>query len=187
MAISFRLRGYFRSGKNWASETLLKIPPTTPSRRLCPRQRPDMQTSRKSLPKLHLLSSPRRESKRTKNFDVSAMCCRQGAPRTKRGLGNSSQKDRFVTFSDVANNPICIQNGVLSTWGERKCSAMVLLKVQRKEHLGGGGGLSAYRVRFASKWTVLPLSKIFTYTLNALYIVRTSKRKSNIFQPPIGP
>ena len=120
-----------------------------------------MQTSRQSLPELHLLSSPRLESKRTKNSAVSAMCRRRSTPHTKRGLGNTSRKDRFVTFSDVANNPICPQNGFFSICGETKCPAMVLLKFQHKEHLWEE--LSFYCVQFASKLTVLRLSKVFTF------------------------
>ena len=66
---------------------------------------------------------------------------------------------RFVTFSDVANNPICPQNWGFSICGETKCPAMVLLKFQHKEHLWEE--LSFCCVQFASKLTVLRLSKVF--------------------------
>ena len=95
--------------------------------------------------------------KERKNSEVTAMLLAIG-PHTKRGLDNTSRNDRLVAFSELASNFICPQNGVFSICGETKCPALVLLRFQHKEHLWE---VSFYCVRFASKLTVLRLSKVF--------------------------
>ena len=68
--------------------------------------------------------------------------------------GNFSRNDRFVPFSDVGNNPICPQNGVLTICGETKFPAMHVydpfeIPTQRTS-LGGAQFLFLSRVTWAA-------------------------------------